>query len=74
MTYVRKYANTLVDVPPEERWAMAHERVCAQIADHTGRPIEEIMESHRQHLEAHGRGERDYLELLEQQKRSRGDA
>jgi len=74
MTYVRKYANMLVDVPPEERWAAANERVAARIADSTGRPIEEVMEGRRQHLEATGRGERQYLELLEQSKRNGGDA
>jgi hypothetical protein len=74
MTYVRKYADMLVDVPPAERWAASLERRAARIAEGTGRPIEEVMLGCRQHLEARGRGEREYLELLEQQKRSRGDA
>ena len=74
MSYVRKYTNMLADVPPEERWAAALERVAANIADSTGYPIEEVMESRRRHLESIGKGERDYLELLEQQKRSGGNA
>ena len=74
MTYVRKYANMLVDVPPKERWAASLERQAARIADSTGRPIEEVMLGCRQHLESTGRGEREYLELLEQQKRSGGNA